>query len=118
MAMTTEPRLLRVGLVQMHMSAEPAENLERAIASIRTAAANGARLVCLPELFRSRYFCQSENADYFALAEVVPGPTTRQLVELAVFLGWSGAETSAQSQVVCSATFSPRNLYSQGHPWD
>ena len=43
--------------------------------AIRSAAAKGAKLVCLPELFRSRYFCQSENAAHFALAEAVPGPT-------------------------------------------
>ena len=87
MAMTAEPRLLSIGLVQMHMSDIPQQNFERAIAGIRSAAAKGARLVCLPELFSSRYFCQSENTDHFALAEAVPGPTTRQLSALADELG-------------------------------
>jgi N-carbamoylputrescine amidase len=85
--MTAEPRLLSVGLVQMHMSDVPQQNFERAIAGIRSAAAKGARLVCLPELFRSRYFCQSENADHFALAEAVPGLSTQQLSAVADELG-------------------------------
>ncbi len=85
--MNADARGLRVGLVQMHMSDAPAENLARAIAGIREAAGNGARLVCLPELFRSRYFCQSEDAAHFALAEAVPGPTTQLLSGLARELG-------------------------------
>lgn len=58
-------------------------NLQRAIGKIEEAARNGAQLVCLPELFRSQYFCQSENADLFNLAEPVPGPTTKALGEVA-----------------------------------
>lgn len=58
-------------------------NLQRAIGKIEEAAQNGAQLVCLPELFRSQYFCQSENADLFNLAEPVPGPTTKALGEVA-----------------------------------
>ena len=85
--MNAEPQALRLGLVQMHMSDAPTDNLDRAIAGIRDAAAKGAQLVCLPELFRSRYFCQSENAAHFALAEPVPGPTTQQLTGLADELG-------------------------------
>ena len=71
------------GLVQMAMSADPADNTARAIARIREAARQGAEVVCLPELFRSRYFCQSEDARHFALAEPVPGPTTEALAALA-----------------------------------
>ncbi len=71
-----------VGLVQMQMSEVPDDNLARAIVGIRDAAAKGARLVCLPELFRSRYFCQEENAAHFALAEAVPGPTTAALTRV------------------------------------
>ena len=85
--MTAEPKTLSVGLVQMQMSDSPDDNLERAIDAIRSAAAKGAKLVCLPELFRSRYFCQSENAAHFALAEAVPGPTTKRLVHLVDELG-------------------------------
>jgi len=71
------------GLVQMAMSADPDDNLARAVRGIREAAANGAHVVCLPELFRSRYFCQSEDARHFALAEAIPGPTTDVLTALA-----------------------------------
>jgi N-carbamoylputrescine amidase len=69
----------KVGLVQMAMSADPAANTDRAIAGIADAAARGAAVVCLPELFRSPYFCQSEDARRFDLAEPVPGPTTAAL---------------------------------------
>jgi N-carbamoylputrescine amidase len=69
----------RVGLVQMAMSAEPAANLDRALAGVKDAAAKGAAVVCLPELFRSPYFCQSEDPRRFDLAEPVPGPTTAAL---------------------------------------
>jgi N-carbamoylputrescine amidase len=69
-------RGFKVGLVQMAMSPDPAENLGRALSGIREAAAAGAGVVCLPELFRSQYFCQREDARLFDLAEPVPGPTT------------------------------------------
>jgi len=61
-------------LVQMRCSADPADNLQRALGLARKAAQNGAKLICLPELFQSRYFCQSEDSAQFALAEAVPGP--------------------------------------------
>jgi N-carbamoylputrescine amidase len=73
----------RVALVQMQCGADPAANLEKAIGSIRKAAGAGAEIVCLPELFRSQYFCQSEDHSNFALAEAVPGPTTGSLGEVA-----------------------------------
>jgi len=72
-----------VGLVQMSMAADPAENLARAIARTEDAAARGANVICLPELFRSRYFCQREDARLFDLAEPIPGPTTQALAEVA-----------------------------------
>jgi N-carbamoylputrescine amidase len=68
-----------VGLIQMRSTAAPAENLARAAAKIREAAARGAQIICLPELFRSPYFCREENADLFQLAEPIPGPTTEAL---------------------------------------
>ena len=72
-------RTLRVGLVQMRCAPnDPAANLARAIAGIEDAAARGAELVCLQELFRTPYFCQSEEQARFDLAEPVPGPTTEQ----------------------------------------
>jgi N-carbamoylputrescine amidase len=69
----------RVGLVQMAMSREPGENVEKAVARVRDAARAGAEVVCLPELFRSPYFCQKEDAALFDLAEPVPGPSTEAL---------------------------------------
>jgi N-carbamoylputrescine amidase len=69
----------RVGLVQMAMSREPEENVEKAVARVRDAARAGAEVVCLPELFRSPYFCQKEDAALFDLAEPVPGPSTEAL---------------------------------------
>jgi N-carbamoylputrescine amidase len=79
--MTRRP--LKIGLVQMAMGDEPAPNLARAVEGVREAAAKGARLVVLPELFRSRYFCQTEDAQLFELAEAVPGPSTESLAKLA-----------------------------------
>lgn len=63
----------------MALSADPDENLSRAEARVRDSAKQGAEVVCLPELFRSRYFCQREDAAIFDLAETVPGPTTEAL---------------------------------------
>jgi N-carbamoylputrescine amidase len=77
---------LVVGLVQMAMGEDVERNVERAEALLREAAAAGARLICLPELYRSRYFCQVEDAAYFELAEPIPGPTTARLSELAAEL--------------------------------
>jgi len=74
---------LKVALVQMRMGEDPAVNLERALDFTRQAVQSGAKLICLPELFRSRYFCQSEDAGQFALAEAVPGPTTAAFEKLA-----------------------------------
>lgn len=74
---------LTVGLVQMAMVDEPEINDAVADQRIREAAGQGARLICLPELYRSRYFCQSETEAAFALAEPVPGPTTDRLAALA-----------------------------------
>jgi N-carbamoylputrescine amidase len=72
-----------VGLVQMSAGPDPDENLQRAIARVQQAAAKGAKIVCLPELFRTQYFCQREDATLFDLAEPIPGPTTTQLCGMA-----------------------------------
>jgi N-carbamoylputrescine amidase len=69
----------KVGLVQMAMSADPGQNLAKAVARVKEAREAGADVVCLPELFRSQYFCQREDASLFDLAEPVPGPTTEAL---------------------------------------
>ena len=77
------PKKFTVGLAQMAFGQDPEKNLERAISKIKAAAAEGADLVCLPELFRSQYFCQTEDATLFDLAETVPGPTTQALGKVA-----------------------------------
>ncbi len=71
------------GLVQMSCSPNPGENLQKAAASVEDAARQGAEVVCLPELFRSQYFCQREDVALFDLAETVPGPTTEILGKVA-----------------------------------
>ena len=70
---------MKIALVQMSMSADPADNLRKAVARVGEAKAAGADVVCLPELFRTPYFCQKEDARLFDLAESVPGPTTEAL---------------------------------------
>lgn len=73
----------RVAAIQMQCGAEPGANLEKALARVREAAAQGGRIICLPELFRSQYFCQSEDHKYFDLAETIPGPSTEALGKVA-----------------------------------
>jgi predicted amidohydrolase len=76
-----------LGLVQMRCTLDPAENLRKAVQGIREAADRGAQIVCLQELFRSQYFCQTEDHKFFDLAEPVPGPSTELLAKLAGELG-------------------------------
>jgi N-carbamoylputrescine amidase len=77
------PLKFNVALVQMAVGAKAAENLARASSHIEKAAHAGAQVVCLPELFRSQYFCQREDTANFELAESVPGPTTEALGRVA-----------------------------------
>jgi N-carbamoylputrescine amidase len=78
---------VKVGLVQMSCSAHKQENLDKAIAKTREAAAKGAQIVCLQELFTSLYFCDVEDYENFKLAEPIPGPSTDVLSKLAEELG-------------------------------
>ena len=78
-----ESRQLTLGLVQLHMHTDREENLANAIEQVRQAARQGATLICLPELFLTRYFCQHENPSVFELAEPIPGPTTKRFGTLA-----------------------------------
>jgi N-carbamoylputrescine amidase len=73
----------RIGLVQSSCSVDPNENLAKTEWRIREAAGHGAQVICLQELFRSQYFCREENAELFALAEPIPGPSTQALGKLA-----------------------------------
>src|SRR5215510_3337111 len=77
------PRAFKVGLIQMSAGPQPAENVERAVSMLEQAAGQGARVICLPELFRSQYFCQREDPALFELAEQIPGPTTERMSAIA-----------------------------------
>jgi N-carbamoylputrescine amidase len=72
-----------IGLIQMSCVPDPAENLISAVERVTHAAQRGAQVVCLPELFRSQYFCQKEDAALFDLAEPIPGPSTEELARVA-----------------------------------
>jgi N-carbamoylputrescine amidase len=74
---------VRIGLIQMRCAEEPERNLDQALAMTEQAAAQGAQVVCLQELFRTPYLCQREDVELFDLAEPVPGPTTRAMGKLA-----------------------------------
>jgi len=68
---------VKVGLIQTACSANPAANLKKTLAAAARAARQGAQIICTQELFRSQYFCQSEDHKFFELAEPIPGPTTK-----------------------------------------
>jgi N-carbamoylputrescine amidase len=72
-----------LALIQMRCTADAQANLDKATAMLRDAAGQGANIACLPELFRSLYFCQKEDAGLFDLAEPIPGPTTDALAKVA-----------------------------------
>ena len=79
----TNESTISVGLVQMACSPVASKNLEKAVDSIRSASKQGAQIICLPELFLTQYFCQTEDPDNFSLAEPLPGPTSTTLSDLA-----------------------------------
>jgi N-carbamoylputrescine amidase len=81
--MNRTERPFSVGLVQMRCSTDPDDNLRRACGFLREAAARGCRVACLPELFRTQYFCQTEDHAFFDLAEPIPGPSTEVLAAVA-----------------------------------
>ena len=79
----TTAKKFTVALVQMRMGADPEANFSAALKHIREAAKLGAQVVCLPELFRTQYFCQREELALFDLAEEIPGPSTAKLADAA-----------------------------------
>ncbi len=83
------PGTRRVGVVQMRCEPDHARNLRHAQDAISDAAREGAEIVCLPELFRTPYLCQSEDASRFDWAEPIPGPSTEALSKQAADLGIS-----------------------------
>jgi len=72
-----------LGLIQMRCKDDAEANLSNAIEKINSAASKGAQIICLPELFRSFYFPQSEDIEQFSLAESIPGETTEKLSKVA-----------------------------------
>ena len=78
---------VKLGLVQMSCASNKEENLQKAIVKVKEAAAKGAQIICLQELFTSLYFCDVEDYDNFALAESIPGPSTDALQIVAKELG-------------------------------
>jgi N-carbamoylputrescine amidase len=75
--------MLKVGLIQMRCSINREENIDRAETKVREAAERGAKIICLPEIFTTVYFCQVEDYKYFKLAEEIPGPTIARFARLA-----------------------------------
>src|SRR5919106_2161820 len=90
---------VKLGLIQMSTSESPVANVAKAIERVDLAARKGAQIVCLQELFRSRYFCQSEDARHFKLAESIPGPSTEAL----------GALARKRSIVIVASVFEKRS---------
>ncbi|PYY15161.1 MAG: acyltransferase [Acidobacteria bacterium] len=74
----------QIGLIQLSCSPDPDANLQTAIQRVREAGRNGAQVICLPELFRTQYFCQREDPALFDLAETIPGPTTEAIAKAAI----------------------------------
>lgn len=77
---------VKIGLVQMTCSPDPEENVKKAVQKVRETAAKGAQIICLQELFRSLYFCETEDQEKFKLAEAIPGPTTEIFQKVAAEL--------------------------------
>jgi N-carbamoylputrescine amidase len=83
----SEKELTKIALVQMRCGVHPGENFQRGIDFVRAASGQGAQIICLPELFRSQYFCQTEDHANFTLAEEIPGRSTSLLGDVARELG-------------------------------
>ena len=75
--------IIKVGLIQTACSADPKANLGKTLAAAERAAKQGAKIICTQELFRSQYFCQSEDHEHFKLAEPIPGPSTEAFQKIA-----------------------------------
>lgn len=78
-----ERKIIKVGLIQTDLSADIADNVRRAVERVEEASRHGAQIICLPELYRTRYFPQEEKQDASNLAETVPGETTKTFSALA-----------------------------------
>src|SRR5436305_5067692 len=118
------PEKFRVGLIQMRCGPDPEQNVAHALEMMRQAARQGAQIACLPELFRTQYFCQREDAALFDLAETVPGPTTQAVAEVARAAGVSviasvfekrAAGVYHNTATVIDASGSLRGIYRKMH---
>jgi N-carbamoylputrescine amidase len=81
--MKASSSVVKLGLLQHACSADPKANLAKTLALTERAAKQGAQIICTQELFRSQYFCQCEDHEYFKLAEPIPGPSTTAFQKLA-----------------------------------
>src|SRR5574339_443515 len=81
--MSKSSSVVKIGLIQTRSSPDPAENLKKTLDAAESAANDGAQIICTQELFRSQYFCQSEDHENFKLAEPIPGPSTQAFQKLA-----------------------------------
>jgi len=81
--MSKSSSVVKLGLIQTRCSPNPAENLKKTLDAVESAAKKGAQIICTQELFRSQYFCQSEDHKYFGLAESIPGPSTEAFQKIA-----------------------------------
>jgi N-carbamoylputrescine amidase len=86
MASNTNKEIVKIGLVQMACGEDAGTNMKTAEQGIRQAAGQGAQIICLPELFRTPYFCQTEDPEHFKRAEEIPGPSTQAMSKLAAEL--------------------------------
>ncbi len=75
-------KLFKIALIQMACCGNRKDNIAKAVSRLEEASKNGAKVICLPELFRKRYFCHTEDPDNFDLAEVIPGTTTKKFSKL------------------------------------
>lgn len=81
------PEKFKAGIIQMRCVEDPKANMEKTVSLIKQAASRGAQIICTQELFRSEYFCQTQDLELFDLAETIPGPSTESLGRLAKELG-------------------------------
>jgi N-carbamoylputrescine amidase len=72
-----------IGLLQLAYSSDAEDNMRKTVFQVEKAAKEGAQVICLPELYRSQYFCQKEDFNSFDLAETIPGPSTEAFQQAA-----------------------------------
>ena len=87
MTSNTNKEIIKIGLVQMACGEDAEANMKTAEQGIRQAVGQGAQIICLQELFRTPYFCQTEDRSHFNRAEEIPGPSTQAMSQLASELG-------------------------------